>query len=90
MAREKCTKSATITPAQIRAARALLDWSRGKLATKTGVALRTLVRIEAGEVVPRSVTIDAIYDALLKAGVEFVEQNGGGPGVRMKHPARTR
>jgi transcriptional regulator with XRE-family HTH domain len=73
-----------IAPAQLRAARALVDWSRDKLAEVADTTTRTITRIEAGETVPRPVTLAAIRAALEAAGVEFIEQNGGGPGVRLR------
>ena len=48
------------------------------------MATRTLLRFEAGEGDTRPATITAIRAALEAAGVEFIEQNGGGPGVRLK------
>ncbi|MBS0984065.1 helix-turn-helix transcriptional regulator [Gluconobacter cerinus] len=73
-----------IAPAQLRAARALVDWSREELAAKANTTTRTLARLEAGETIPRATTITAIRKALEAAGVEFIPQNGGGPGVRLK------
>jgi transcriptional regulator with XRE-family HTH domain len=75
-------KSAT-TPAQVRAARALLAWSREKLSGECGVPMRTLARFEGEEAVPRAATLSAIRAALEAAGVDFIEQNGGGAGVRL-------
>jgi transcriptional regulator with XRE-family HTH domain len=83
--REYCTKHATeITASQIRAARALLNWSRDRLAEECGVSLRTLVMIEAAGANQRSGTMERICAALTKAGVIFIEKNGGGPGVRLR------
>jgi predicted transcriptional regulator len=77
------TKSA-IMAMQVRAARGLLDWSRDRLAETSGVPKRTLVRFEGAEVAPRRGTIEAIRTALEAAGVEFIPENGGGPGVRLR------
>ncbi|MCW2265329.1 putative transcriptional regulator [Gluconobacter cerinus] len=74
----------TISPAQVRAARGLLDWSRDELVNESGVPKSTLVRFEDGATAPRSTTITAIRRALEAAGVEFLPKNGGGPGVRLK------
>jgi len=74
----------TITAAQIRAARGLLDWTRDQLVEKSQVPKSTLVRVESEAVSPRSSTIEAIRSALEAAGVEFVPQNGGGAGVRLR------
>ncbi|MFD9900266.1 multiprotein-bridging factor 1 family protein [Mesorhizobium sp. NPDC059025] len=72
-----------ITPEQVRAARALLDWSRENLADASGVTIRTLARIESAQTVPRESTLEALTRALEHAGVEFIPANGGGPGVRL-------
>lgn len=82
-ASEKVTKGA-VTPPQSRAARGLLDWSRDQLAASSGVAKRTIVRFEASEGETREATLAAIRTALEAAGVDFIEENGGGPGVRLK------
>ncbi len=79
----KVTKGA-ITPAQSRAARGLLDWSRDQLADSSGAAKRTIVRFEAADGETRDTTLAAIRTALEAAGVEFIEENGGGPGVRLR------
>ncbi|WP_411034305.1 helix-turn-helix domain-containing protein [Shinella sp. BYT-45] len=73
-----------ITPAQCRAARALIEWSRDQLADASKVALRTVVDFERGAREPREVTLDAIQRALEAAGVIFVAENGEGPGVRLR------
>ena len=75
--------SATLTAAQVRAARGLLGWTRDQLVTASSVPKRTLVRFEDEEAAPRRATLAAIRLALEHAGVEFIEQNGGGPGVRL-------
>lgn len=73
-----------LTSAQCRAARALLDWSREQLADASKVALRTVVDFERGARSPREVTLLAIQSALTEAGVIFIDQNGNGPGVRLR------
>ena len=76
---------------QIRAARALLAWSQRDLAARSGVPLRTLARIEAGEVAtPRGTTMNRLSAALREGGVEFIPANGGGPGVRLTREAALR
>ena len=72
----------TITPAQCRAARALLGWSRAKLAELAKVAQATLADFEAGKRTPYARTLAAVQAALEAAGVEFT--NGDAPGVRLK------
>jgi len=76
-----------ITPAQMRAARALLDWPRETLSAACGTTVRTLARVESGEGGSRQSTVAAIRAALEAAGVEFIEENGGGPGVRLRKAA---
>jgi predicted transcriptional regulator len=73
-----------ITPAQCRAARALLDWSQQDLATAATVGLVTVHQLEAGTSRPRSATLEVVKRALEQAGVEFIDENGGGPGVRLR------
>lgn len=58
--------------------------SQDDLVAVSGVPKRTLVRFEAAEGVARAVTLGSIRSALEAAGVEFIEQNGGGAGVRMR------
>ncbi len=65
-----------ISPAQIRAARSLLDWTQAELAKKTGISLRTLNNIERALTVPRLDNLRFIQEALEKAGIEFSEYNG--------------
>jgi hypothetical protein len=77
-----------LTAAQCRAARALIDWSREGLAESSHVGLRTIVDFERGAREPRDVTVAALRRALESAGVIFVEENGDGPGVRLRKNAR--
>lgn len=74
----------TISPEQSRAARALLNWSRGELAERSNVSVATLADFEAGKRTPYDRTLADVRQALEKAGVIFVEENGEGPGVRLK------
>lgn len=71
---------------QVKAARALLRWSQRDLAKASGVSEPTIKRIEAkpGPLTGRPSTLSAIRAALEAAGVEFIEENGGGPGVRLR------
>lgn len=76
---------------QIRAARGLLGWSQTDLAEAAGRSLPTIKRLEResddGSAVSEDVR-DAVRAALEKAGVEFIPENGGGAGVRMKKRKR--
>jgi len=78
-----------ITPSQCRAARALLDWPRERLASESRIGLRSIVDFERSARAPRYVTLDALRRALEKAGVEFITENGGGPGVRIRKSAKS-
>lgn len=73
-----------MTPAQCRAARALVPMSQDALAGASGVAKRTLAAFEGGKATPYPRTLAAIRTALEAAGVAFIEENGGGPGVRLR------
>ena len=70
-------------PNQCQAARALLGWRCEDVADAAGVGIATVWRFEAGDGVRQS-TIDTIRKALEDAGIEFIPENGGGPGVRLK------
>ncbi len=72
-----------MTPEQSKMARAGLGMSVRDLAERAQVSTNTISRFEAGEELkPR--TVEAIQRALEAAGVIFVEENGEGPGVRLK------
>ena len=77
------------TPSQIRAARALIGWSQTEVATAAGLSIPTVKRAEAdGGIRVSEDAVVAIACALRKAGVEFIAENGGGPGVRLRKPQR--
>ncbi len=75
-----------ITAEQMRAARALLRWPAQELANRTGITLRTIQRLESEKGFPASRTNNLlkIRHALEDAGVVLIDENGGGPGVRLK------
>jgi transcriptional regulator with XRE-family HTH domain len=77
---------------QIKAARALLGWSQEQLASAAHVSVPTIKRLEAqeGPLGGRTDTGDKIEAALEKAGIEFIDENGGGPGVRLKKAPKKR
>jgi transcriptional regulator with XRE-family HTH domain len=77
-----------ITPAQCRAARALISWSQQDLAREARIGIVTVHQLEAGVSQPRRATLDVIRRALESAGVEFIDENGGGPGVRLRDRQR--
>lgn len=67
---------------QCRMARAALGWGVVDLAREASVSTQTIVRFERGETLKRS-TLDQIRSALETAGIEFIPENGGGPGARL-------
>jgi len=75
-----------MTSEQVRAARALLRWEQKDLAAASGMSLPAIKRLETipGPLAAQSRTIDAIRAALEVGGIEFIAENGGGPGVRLK------
>ena len=73
-----------MTPAQCRAARALLGISQDDLAKASSVAKATIAAFELSQRRPYARTLDAMRVALESAGVIFVAENGEGPGVRLK------
>lgn len=72
-----------MNPNQCQAARALLGWTCEDVADAAGIGVATVWRFEAGDSVRQS-SIDTIKAALETAGVEFIPENGGGPGVRLR------
>lgn len=62
---------------------AAVGWGTRDLATKAKVSLDTIARFKRGERI-KDRTLDAIRAALEAAGVEFIGENGGGAGVRLK------
>lgn len=79
-----------ITPEQCRAARGLLAWSQQELAQKARVGTVTVHQLEAAISRPRPATLDVIKRAFEAAGVEFIDENGGGPGVRLRQKTKSR
>ena len=78
------------TPEQCRAARGLLGWTQQDLAKQAQVGIVTVNQLETGLSQPRLATLDVIQRAFESAGVEFIDENGGGPGVRLKKRAAKR
>jgi DNA-binding transcriptional regulator YiaG len=76
-----------ITPQTSRAARGLLDLTQGQLAQAAGVGVSTVKAFETGQKVPHASNRAAMQVALEAAGVEFIPENGGGVGVRLRKPA---
>ena len=76
-----------ITSAQIRAARAMLDWSREQLSDNSSIGISALMRLESAEGVPSGniKTFEAVQKAFEKAGIEFIGSPEEGAGVRWKN-----
>jgi transcriptional regulator with XRE-family HTH domain len=74
-----------ITLEQLRGARGLLGWSQTQLAERSGLSLPTVKRFETATGARVSDhAIEKLQRTLEKAGVEFIDENGGGPGVRLR------
>jgi hypothetical protein len=70
----------------IRAARALLRWEQRDLAVASSISLPTIKRLESkpGIMSAHMSTMAALRKSLEAAGIEFIDENGGGPGVRLR------
>jgi transcriptional regulator with XRE-family HTH domain len=79
-----------ITSCQIRAARALINWSARELAIKSGVGVATVRRMELAEGIPSSnaQNLELVKRALELLGVEFIGTPEDRPGVRLSSPAK--
>ena len=73
-----------VSPAQSRAGRGLLDWSQITLGARANLSESTIRDFEKGRRVPSANNVAAIRRALETAGVIFVDENGEGPGVRLR------
>jgi predicted transcriptional regulator len=76
----------------IRAARALLRWEQRDLSHASSVSLPTVKRLESkpGVMAAHVSTVTALRRALETAGIDFIDENGGGPGVRLRKRPRTK
>jgi predicted transcriptional regulator len=82
-----------MTPAQCRAGRALLEITQTQLAAAAGLGLSTVVDYEKKRRQVSAESVESMFQALIDAGVDFIDENGGGPGVRLRkrqRPARSR
>ena len=75
-----------ITSAQIRSARAMLDWSREQLSKISGVGISALMRLESADGVPSGniKTFETVKRVFEEAGIEFLGSPEEGAGVRWK------
>lgn len=87
-AKGRHTEEGMLTPAQLRAARALVGWTRDDLAAKSGVAAVTVKGFELLGADSKISTLNKMRRALEAAGIEFIDEGGrsddGGPGVRFR------
>ena len=84
------SRPSALFAAQIRAARALLRWSAEDLARAAALGANTIRRAEVMEGITSLTAANerAIRQALETAGVEFIDENGGGAGVRLRKRSR--
>jgi transcriptional regulator with XRE-family HTH domain len=75
-----------ISSAQCRAARGLIGWSQQDLANNAGIGTVAVHQLESGTSQPRRATLEVVKRAFEAAGVEFIDENGGGAGVRLRKP----
>jgi transcriptional regulator with XRE-family HTH domain len=62
----------------------MLGWSREELSSRSRVSMATLADFEAGKRTPYERTLVDVRAALQAGGIEFIPENGGGAGVRLK------
>ena len=65
-------------------ARGALNWTVRDLADATHLHRNTITNIETGRYVGDAATLSTIEGVLKRAGIEFIDENGGGPGVRLR------
>ena len=65
-------------------ARAALKWTVRRLAEVSGVHRNTITNIEVGRYAGDPKTLEIIETVLKRAGIQFIDENGGGPGVRLR------
>src|SRR5215470_2406736 len=84
-------KHTPLTSGQIRAARAFLRWRPEDLARESAVGVATIRRAELADSETSMTAANdlSVRRALEAAGIEFIDENGGGPGVRLRRHQRT-
>ena len=65
-------------------ARAALNWTVRELAEATRLHRNTVTNIETERYVGDTASLTMIETVLKRAGVDFIDENGGGPGVRLR------
>lgn len=66
----------TITTAQIRGARGILDWSQADLSERTGISSTSIGAIENNQTTPRASTLENLRKTFESEGIEFLENDG--------------
>jgi DNA-binding XRE family transcriptional regulator len=81
-----------LTPRLCRAARALAGMEQKDLAATSGVSKSTIGAFEIKDEGARLATMNnrALVEAFERVGLQFIPENGGGPGVRLRNPTQTR
>lgn len=69
---QSCLTLSPIAPAQLRAARGMIGWSRNELAQRAGTSAETIKNIEHGIYAPKKETLAALVETLLRHGIQFV------------------
>ena len=72
-----------MVPIQCKMARTALGWGVRDLADAANIATSTVSRFEAGQNINLS-SLNAMKEAFENEGIQFIPENGGGPGVRVK------
>ena len=91
MIQKGSSENSLIRVEQFRAARGLLGWSQTELAARAGLSVPTVKRVEGGfgPAVSNAARMK-LQMALEAAGIEFLEENGGGAGVRFRKPRNSK
>ena len=77
-----------MSPLQLKLARTALSLTVRQAAELAQVSHETIVGIESGRASVKEKTIEKLRAALEKAGCLFLDENGEGPGVRLKKPRK--
>jgi DNA-binding transcriptional regulator YiaG len=77
-----------MSPAQCRGARALLDITQPELARRAEVGLSTVVDFERERRIVSQEAVVKLQQALKDAGIDFIDENGGGPGIRIRKSSK--
>jgi transcriptional regulator with XRE-family HTH domain len=90
MIQKRSDESRPLIVPQFRAGRGLIGWSQSELAEKAGLSLPTVKRVELETTQVSDDARSKMRKALEAAGVEFIPENGGGAGVRLRKQRQDR